>query len=189
MSDLQQAVATQLSNIEKRSGKSLAELCAFVLASQLQKHGELVALVKAEFGLGHGDANALVHHARQSDGSSAAQGMALEDVERALYVGAKEALWPTHQAIMQAMHGLGEFEILPKKNYLSLRRKKQFAMVGPATNTRIEIGLNMKDVPGGERLLAQAPGGMCQYKIKLTTPEEVDAELLDWIKQAFAAAG
>ena len=80
------------------------------------------------------------------------------------------------------------FEIAPKKTYLSLRRKKQFAMIGPATNTRFEVGLNMKGVAGTARLEAQKPGGMCQYKVKLTAPAEVDKELVGWIRQAYDAS-
>ena len=62
-------------------------------------------------------------------------------------------------------------------------------MVGPATNTRIEVGLNMKDVPATDRLLLLPPGGMCQYKVKVTTIEEADQELIAWIRQAYDAAG
>jgi len=98
-------------------------------------------------------------------------------------------LRPVHERVMAAIAGLGPFETAPKKTYLSLRRKKQFAMVGPATKTQIEIGLNAKDLPAGDRLIAQKPGGMCQYKVRLGTPEEVDAELVGWIRSAYQAAG
>jgi hypothetical protein len=30
---------------------------------------------------------------------------------------------------------------------------------------------------------------MCQYKVKLTGPAEVDAELITWIRRAYDAAG
>jgi len=89
---------------------------------------------------------------------------------------------------MEEIKKFGDFEIAPKKTYLSLRRKKQFAMVGPATNTRIEVGLNMKDVPATDRLLAEKPGGMCQYKVKITEINEVDKELLAWIRKAYDAS-
>ena len=72
---------------------------------------------------------------------------------------------------------------------MSLRRKKQFAMVGPATKTQVEIGLNVKDLPGGDRLKEQKPGGMCQYKVRLGSVDEVDSELVDWIRAAYNAAG
>ena len=75
MTDLDKALATQLANIEKRSGKSLAELAAFIKASGLSRHGEIRDLLKRDLELGHGDANTLVHHVLKSDGASAAAGM------------------------------------------------------------------------------------------------------------------
>ena len=80
---------------------------------------------------------------------------------------------------------IGEFEVAPKKGYISLRRKKQFAMIGPATNTRLEVGLNIKGLPATERLIEQPAGSMCNYKVKLTEVEQVDQELIDWIKRAY----
>jgi len=44
-------------------------------------------------------------------------------------------------------------------------------------------------VPATERLLAEKPGGMCQYKVKLGAASDVDAELVGWIRQAYDAAG
>ena len=62
-------------------------------------------------------------------------------------------------------------------------------MIGPGSATRVDVGLNMKGVPATARLLAENPGGMCQYKVKLTTPAEVDAELVGWLRQAYDSAG
>ena len=62
-------------------------------------------------------------------------------------------------------------------------------MIGPGSATRVDIGLNMKDVAATDRLLAEKPGGMCQYKVKLGSAAEVDAELVGWLRQAFDAAG
>jgi predicted transport protein len=189
MSDLEKAVATQLANIEKRSGKSLDELAALVRGSGLTKHGEIRDMLKRELGLGHGDANTLTHHVLQSDGASAAAGKSTDDVVAGLYTGAKAALRPIHDKLMAEIAGFGAFEVAPKKTYVSLRRKKQFAMIGPATNTQVEVGLNMKGVAPTERLIEMPPKSMCNYKVRLSTVEEVDAALIGWIKQAFESAG
>lgn len=61
----------------------------------------------------------------------------------------------------------------PKKAYVSLRRAGQFAMLGPGTRGRFEVGINSKDLEGGERLVAQPARGMCQFTVWLTTLEEV----------------
>lgn len=62
-------------------------------------------------------------------------------------------------------------------------------MLGPATHTRVELGLNIKSLPANERLVEQAAGGMCNYKIKLTDVSEVNAELVKWVSAALDAAG
>ncbi len=90
---------------------------------------------------------------------------------------------------MAAIVQMGPFEIAPKKGYVSLRRKRQFAMIGPTTKTRVEVGLNMKGIQGTGRLTELPPGGMCQYKVNVTDVKEVEEELIAWIRLAYESAG
>lgn len=191
MSSLDQARDTQLRNIEAKTGQSLDALRAQLTATGLTKHGQLRDWAMTHLGLGHGDANTLVHLARATDGQTAAEasGASLDDVVAEIYAGPKAHMRPIHDAVMAAAHGLGPFEIAPKKGYLSLRRKKQFAMLGPATNTRFELGLNMKGIDGTDRLEVQAPGGMCQYKVKMMGADDVDAAVAAWLREAYDQAG
>ncbi|HEY6062256.1 MAG TPA: DUF4287 domain-containing protein, partial [Chitinophagaceae bacterium] len=63
---IEKAYATQIANIEKNSGKKLKEWIAIVNKSGFAKHGELVNFLKVKHGLTHGNANTLVHFAKQS---------------------------------------------------------------------------------------------------------------------------
>ncbi len=189
MSSLDQAVQTQINNIQKKTGKSFDELAALVKKSGLTKHGEIRAMLQGKLGLGHGDANALVHAVLQSDGTRAAQGKNDNDVLDEIYAGVKAGFRPIHDALMKHIKKFGEFEIVPKKGYVSLRRRKQFAMLGPKTNTRFEVGLNARDLKKNQRLLEQPKGSMCNYIVNLTDVKEVDAELIAWLKAAYEGAG
>jgi len=189
MSTLDKAVQTQLDNIQKKTGKSLAELSAIAKNSGLTKHGELRDMFKEKLGLGHGDANALVHAVFESDGTRATEGKSDDAVLDEIYAGLKSVFRPIHEKLIKEIDKFGEFEIVPKKGYVSLRRKKQFAMIGPKTNTRFEVGINAKDLKKNPRLLEQPKGSMCNYIVPLTDVKEVDAELIGWIRFAFEAAG
>jgi uncharacterized protein DUF5655/uncharacterized protein DUF4287 len=189
MSSLDEARQTQLDNIQKKTGKSLDELTAIVKKSGLTKHGEIRDFLKRELSLGHGDANALAHATMRSDGQRAAEGKSADQVLDEIYSGAKAGQRPIHEVLMKHIATFGEFEIVPKTGYVSLRRKKQFAMIGPKTNTRFEVGINAKDFKKNPRLLDQPRGSMCNYIVNLTDAKEVDSELVAWIKFAYESAG
>lgn len=189
MSNLDKAYRSQISNIESRTGKTLGEFRTLIEHSGLQKHGAIRQMLMDQFGLGYGDANSLVHAALMSDGQREAEGRPMADVLAEIYTGAKSALRPIHDQLIEAIDELGDYEIAPKKGYISLRRKKQFAMIGPASKGRVEVGLNMKGLEGTDRLIAQPAGGMCQYKVFLTAETEVDRELVAWLRIAYDNAG
>lgn len=191
MSSLDKAVQTQLDNIQKKTGKTLAELTVMAQQSGLSKHGEIRDMFKRDLGLGHGDANTLVHVVLQSDGERAAEakGLSMAGVVDEIYAGVKAPLRPIHDQLMTAIDQFGPFELVPKKGYVSLRRAKQFAMITPATKTRVEVGLNMKDIEATDRLIAMPKGSMCHFKVNVTEAVQVDDELIGWIKYAYEGAG
>jgi len=68
------------------------------------------------------------------------------------------------------------------------RRKKQFALLLPVSKTRFEIGINLKgQVPSGK--LLPSGNAMCTHKININTFEEIDKEVIDWLKKAYENAG
>ena len=188
MSALDKAVQTQIDNIQKKTGKSLVQLAAIATKSGLTKHGELRDMFKEKLGLGHGDANSLVHAILGSDGTRTAEGKNEDAVLDEIYSGAKAGFRPIHEKLMKEINAFGEFEIVPKKGYVSLRHKKQFAMIGPKTNTRFEVGINAKGFKKNARLLEQPSGSMCNYIVNVSEAGEVDSELISWIKSAYEGA-
>jgi hypothetical protein len=191
MADEAKAMATMIANIEKQTGKSLAELIAVVKGAGGLKHGELRSMMMEQFGLGHGQANTVVHLALRSDGASteAAAGQSADDVLDSIYSGKKLGLRPVHDAVLAIIASLGDCEAAPKKDYISYRRKKQFLMVGPKTNTAVELGFGARSLPGDARLKEMPPNSMCKFTTRVGSPAEVDATVRRWIELSYADAG
>lgn len=186
MADPANALATQIRNIEAKTGQTIAQMGRLIVDSGLKKHGEIRSMLMERLSLGYGDANTVAHLVAQAKAPPASTDA---DPLDAIYAGAKADLRPLHDRVMKAVNAFGAFEVAPKKSYLSLRRQKQFLMVGPATKTQVEIGLNAKDLPADPRLQAVAPGGMCQYKVRIASAAEVDKALIGWMRTAYDAAG
>lgn len=186
MNSVDKATQTQLANIQTKTGKTLDQLYGVIRESGLSKHGEIRDMLKTTLGLGHGDANALgLAYKKTLETPHSVSSDLLDEI----YAGPKAGLRAIHEKLMAEITVLGLFETAPKKGYVSLRRKKQFAMVGPGTKQRLEVGLNMKGVKGNDRLQEMPAGGMCQYKVYLSSIEEVDGELIGWVRQAYDSAG
>jgi uncharacterized protein DUF4287 len=67
MAEVVKGPASYFPSIEKKYGRPIAEWQQLIRASPLSKHMELVGMLKAEHGLGHGHANALVAHTLAGD--------------------------------------------------------------------------------------------------------------------------
>jgi hypothetical protein len=191
MSSVERAKATQIANIQKKTGKSMQELTELINNSGLKKHGEIRGMLMEKLGLGYGDASMLVQYVQKTDVQLIVQekGLTTEEFLDEIYTGPKASLRPIHEKLIDVIDQFGEYEIAPKKGYVSLRRKRQFAMIGPATNTRVELGINIKNLEADERLLEQPAGSMCNYKIRLTSADQVDKQVVSWVRKAFDNAG
>lgn len=172
--------------LEKKTGKSLEYWIAVVKASGLQKHTDIINHLKSEHNFTHGFANFVSLKARKSDAGS----MDNEDLVSNQYEG-KEALKPIYDELLKFMINLGDdVSSVPKKDSVSLVRKKQFALIKPATRTRIDLGIKLKDVEPHGRLENSGPfGTMVTHRIRLETVADVDSEVKAWLNEAYNKAG
>ena len=182
---LKKAEENQLKNIEVSFGKKLDEWTAIIQKSELTKHGELVNFLKTEYGLGHGNANMLVHYANKSHSG-------FEDEEELItqqYQG-KEEWKKVYDNLIKEVRSFGnDVEVSPKKAYVSLRRKKQFAILQPSTKSRFDIGLNIKNTDEvGALEKAGSWNTMCTHRIKIEKSDDVNDDVIRWLREAYSQA-
>ncbi len=144
-----------------------------------------MAWLKSEHGLGHGYANIVAHAVLEESAPPSDDAAQLD----ALFKGAKAGVRPLYDRILSVIEGFGDdLVILPMKQYVSVRRSKQFACIKPASATRIDLGIKLKGVPAAGRLQEGGFNGMVSHTVKVESADAVDAELAQWLKQAYDAA-
>ncbi|AEV31051.1 hypothetical protein Oweho_0027 [Owenweeksia hongkongensis DSM 17368] len=170
----------------EKTGKSLKDWIEVVKKTELDKHKAIIDYLKKEHGFTHGYANFVALKTLKSDTGSMDDSTLLENQ----YKG-KESLKPIYEKLIEGISSFGnDITKTPKKDSLSMIRKRQFALIKPATKTRIDLGLKLKGKEEEGRLGSSGPfGTMCTHRVQLTSVDEVDAEVLDWIKEAYEMAG
>ena len=180
------AVAKMIANLEEKTGQSLAQWLQIARGAQLDKHGQIVKFLKADHGLTHGYANLVAHEALQSAAAHADEA----DLVAQQYAGKKAGLKPIYDQLIRAIQGFGsDVELAPKKAYVSLRRSKQFGLIQPSTASRVDVGLNLKGVePEGALEASGSFNAMCSHRVRLSSPDDITPELIDWLRQAYDVA-
>lgn len=98
----------------------------------------------------------------------------------------KPQLRPIFDAIIAAAAGLGELVVQTRKTYVSLvTPRRTFARVQPTTKQRLDLGLRLEGQQPGGRLQPSKIHETMPLQISLTTPDEVDSEVLGWLQQAY----
>ncbi len=176
-----------IENVYKNTGKTLEQWIEIVNKENFEKHGQIIEYLKEKHGFTYGYANLVAFKARESAAGSSA---APNDLVENQYKG-KEHFRPLYESIIAEVKKFGDdIEIAPKKSSVSLRRKKQFALLQPATKTRFEIGINLKGQQSEGKLeTVTAANAMCSHKINLSDKKDLDQEVISWMKKAYEDAG
>jgi hypothetical protein len=184
MASVKDALATLARNIEAQTGKPIKDWVALAKASGHAKHGQIVAHLKDKHGLGHGAANFIAKKALEPGAGGD------DDLLAAQFAGAKAAVKPLYDKLAAAVKALGEdVELAPKKNNVSVRRTKQFALLQPSTATRLDVGLILKGVPAKGRLEASGSfNAMFTHRVRVESAADIDSELKKWLEAAYDAA-
>jgi len=185
MSTVEQGLQSQIQNIEAKYGRSIDDWVELIQASGRTRHGEIVAMLKTDYGLRHGAANRVALVAVDSIALKADS----TDREADLYAGSKGALLPIHTRLMESVSGLGpDVEVAPKKGYLSLRRRKQFAMIQPSAR-HADLGLILPGRPVDARFESAASfNALFTHRVRVRSVNGVDRELVGWLEAAYEAA-
>ena len=179
---MDKALQTMIANMPKKTGKSLAEWKIILHSKSFEKYGEAMKFLKVEHGVTHGFANTIIALSKDTNESG-------DDLVNAQYKG-KENLLPIYNELIMVVSSFGtDLVKTPKKTTVSIIGKKQFALIKPATKSRIDLGLKLKDKPTTSRLENSGPfGTMCTHRVQLTDVNEVDDQLIGWLKEAYEQA-
>lgn len=78
-----------------------------------------------------------------------------------------------------------DIELAPKKTYVSLRRRRQFALVGPQGG-QLEVCLNLPGAQPDDRL--KPTTGMATHKVRMSDETELDDQPIGWLREAYERA-
>lgn len=184
MAGVSDAVATFERNIEAQTSRSVAAWVEAIQIAGLSRHGEMVAWLKGEHGLSHSHAN---HVAKQA--TAAAAPRSADDPVAHLFEG-KPGVRPVYDAVASAALALGpDVELSPKKANVSVRRRRQFALIQPTTRTRVDLGLILAREAQGRLEASGSFNSMFTHRVRLESLNDVNAEVTGWLKEAYDAAG
>jgi hypothetical protein len=179
MPTVDEGIQSQLRNIEKDYGRTIDELVLVVTESKLTNHNDVVAMLKQRYGMAHGAAHrvSLVARGRAAQPAPAGAGLAppLKDV---------------YTRLLKKAVSLGsDVEQAPKKGYVSLRRRKQFAMLQPGARW-VNLGLVLAQQPPSGRLESAAKwNALFTHRVRVAASTDIDDELESWLRKAYDAAG
>ena len=179
---MNEALKTMIDNMPEKTGRSLEEWKKILRSKHFVKHSEAVKFLKQEHEVTHGYANTIVTLSNDKNETH-------DDLLKKQYKG-KENLKPIYDELIEVVGKFGtDVIITPKKSSVSIIRKRQFALIKPATKSRIDLGLKLVGKELTERLGNSGPfGTMCTHSVQLSNTAQIDKELKGWLMEAYEKA-
>jgi len=181
-----------VAELPEKTGKSLDEWIAFVKESGPKSEADRRDWLKAKHGLG---TNAASWIAERVDGKGTEEDDPDRYLETALvyvdemFAGKREAMRPMYDMLLELGLSMGpDVKACPCKTIVPLYRNHVFAQIKPATQTRIDFGLALRDTKTPARLIDT--GGFAKkdritHRFAITSASDIDGEVMRWLKRAY----
>jgi len=175
-----------LDNIKAKTGKTADDFKSMAAEKKLTKTAEILAWLKNDFGLGHGHAMAIVHlivHQEHRDATP-------DDRADKLFSGNKAKWRASFDDLLSQIKSFGpDADISVGQTYINLlRNNKKFGIVQPSSAERLDIGIKLKDAEPTDRFEpAGAWNSMVTHRVRVSGAEQIDNELIGWLKEAYLA--
>jgi hypothetical protein len=160
-------------NLPRRTGVTLREWVMLLrMDGPAGNRDEQVAWLRERYGLGRMQASVVAEQA-QSDET----------------LGAESSLRPIADKLLNAAQSLGvDVKVEPHRSYVPLIRRNQFAVVTRAPHDRIDLGLALPGTKQTDRLIPVRRSDAATritHHVEISRSEEVDAEVLSWLRKAY----
>jgi hypothetical protein len=189
-------VQTWVASLPEKTGRSLEEWVDLVKRDGPPTEKERRDWLKNRYGLG---TNGAWWIAERADGKGAEDAdpeaylRAAEEYVAAMFAGPKAGLRPIYDALLKLGLSVGpDVKACPCKTIVPLYRHHVFAQIKPTARTRIDFGFALKDTKARGRLIDT--GGFAKkdritHCIPISSLDDIDAEVKEWLLQAYAMDG
>ena len=106
-----------------------------------------------------------------------------------MYAGGEAGLKPLHDRLLEIARAMGrDVRVCPCKTIVPIYRRHVIAQIFPASRTRIDFGLALRDTPASGRLIET--GGWekkdrITHRIPVSSLAEIDSEVERWLRFAY----
>jgi hypothetical protein len=175
-------------NLSERTGRSIRQWAELVRSkAPAGSRKDRIAWLQREHTLGHGQAAIVVDWVDRPE--------VFEEPDAATLVASmlkgKEQIHPILTRLTSVIEELGtDVKIEARHTYIAFSRVRQFAVLQPATATRLDLGLVLPHAEETPRLRPAGSfgSGRISHRVSLAHEDEIDAELTGWLRDAYGVA-
>ncbi len=190
-------VQNWIAELPRKTGHSLDAWIALVKKDGPEGIAARRVWLKAKHNLGTNSAWWIAERAEgtggEEDGPAEYLASAVKYVE-AQYSGKKSELRPIFDCLVRLGRSLGkDVRVCPCKTMVPLYRSHVFAQIKPTTNTRIDFGFCFSTYQGKLPKRLIDTGGLekndrITHRVELTSADQIDTDLIKWLKLAYCLA-
>ena len=181
-----------IERLPQKTGKTLDEWADLLRRIGPKEFSEQKSWLKEKYGFGTNESCWIAEYAEGKlpwEGDPRSYLLAAETYVENMFSGAKKLLQPLYEQLLTLALAIGsDVKACPCKTIVPLYRNRVFAQIKPTTKTQIDLGLALPKTPFTGKLKdsgGQAKKDRITHFIALTHIQDIDEELIHWLKKAY----